>query len=171
MEKEERSAETEFMDATGDEPILPEGYAEGDDIFEGEAQSGDEAAQEEAPAQESAQKEPPADKAAQAPAQEGAAEQERDFRAEALEFYRENPDCQGRQLPQKVLEAWISGKPLKDAWREGQAGETEQLKKELQTLRQTVKNQQRAPVRGVSGFGAAESEPDDPFLEGLRTDW
>jgi|GEM_PF-3457194 len=184
MEQKEFSAETAFADGGEDEPIMPEDYAEGDDIFgaDGEEERGAAEGGEKTPAGTKPAEAPEQEKPAAAPEEEpaggedaGQAPKQRDLRAEALAFYRANPDYQGRQLPERVLSEWIAGKPLLEAWRGEQAEqrsqETEKLKKELQTLRQTVQNQQRAPVRGVGGFGAAAGEPDDPFLEGLRADW
>jgi hypothetical protein len=173
MDNNEKNTETAFAEGAAEEPILPEGYAEGDDIFEeksgleaGQAASG----QEQADSEEN----PEAQEEPSQPAETGTKEtapKERDFEAEALEFYRANPDYVAKQLPDRVVDAWVEGKTLQEAWRGDREAETERLKKELQTLRQTVKNQQRAPVSGVSGYGAADSGPDDPFLDGLRAEW
>lgn len=139
--------------------ILPEGYAPEDDYFEAESwgKGGQpeqpDAAEQEAPA---AQDTPPA----------------RDFQREATQFYAGHPDLNGSQMPLSVLNAWLGGAGLGEAYAQFVSGknrsEAQRLARENQVLRQNADAAMRAPVRGVNGGGDTRPEPEDPFLSGFN---
>jgi len=111
----------------------------------------------------------PAEDAGRA-ASEGAAE--RDWRGEAEAFFAARPELAGRELPERVVRRWAAGESLARAFdgaeRDELRAETERLRRENEALRQNAAAAARAPVRGVTGGGAADNAPLDPFLEGLR---
>lgn len=138
------------------ETILPEGYAPEDDFFAEEEWGKDGAPEEEA-----------------APAAEAApAEKGRDFRGEAEAFFEKHPGYYGAQVPQQVLQAWLGGTGLGEAFAQYETGrsraETQRLLRENQVLRQNAAAAMRAPVRGVGGGGDTAQEPEDPFLKGFN---
>lgn len=102
------------------------------------------------------------------------AEAGRDLGAEAEELLRVFPGMRGRSIPtEAVLESLRGKKSLTAAF----AAWTErQHERELQALRRENERREagrgaadRAPVRGVSGGGAAQ-KPGDPFLAGFNSD-
>jgi hypothetical protein len=103
-------------------------------------------------------------------ASEGAAE--RDWRGEAEAFFAARPELAGRELSERVVRRWAAGESLARAFdgaeRDELRAETERLRRENEALRQNAAAAARAPVRGVTGGGAADNAPLDPFLEGLR---
>ena len=140
------------------ETILPEGYAPEDDFFADEDWGKDGA---------------PAEEAETAPAAEAAPEEKRrDFRGEAETFFEKHPGYYGAQVPQQVLQAWLGGAGLGEAFAQYETGrsraETQRLQRENQVLRQNAAAAMRAPVRGVGGGGDTAQEPEDPFLKGFN---
>ena len=97
---------------------------------------------------------------------------ERDWRGEAEAFFAARPELAGRELPERVVRRWAAGESLARAFdgaeRDELRAETERLRRENEALRQNAAAAARAPVRGVTGGGAADNAPLDPFLEGLR---
>lgn len=150
--------ELEKMEQEAQEAILPEGYGEGDNYFEEE--SWGKGAQVPEPAEQAQEEE------------EGNAKQTRDFRSEAEEFYTRHPGYQGGQMPKAVLDAWLSGTGLGEAFAAYERGqsraEARRLQRENQVLRQNAAAAMRAPVRGVGGGGDTKQEPEDPFLMGFN---
>lgn len=117
--------------------------------------------------------------AAQTPPQPAPAEQapvdkpaERDYRSEAEELFRQRPDLAGKQLPQEVLTAWVSGARLSEAFRgyeqNQKAADAEKLRRENAVLKQNAAAAAKAPVKGVTGGGQTDTEPEDPFLTGFN---
>ena len=139
------------------EAIMPEGYGEGDDYFReedwGKSAEGD-------PEPETEEKE------------EAHETRERDLRSEAETYFAKHPGYQGGQMPKEVLDAWLSGTGLGEAFAEYERGrsraEARRLQRENQVLRQNAAAALRAPVRGVGGGGDTKQEPEDPFLAGFN---
>ena len=150
--------ELEKMEQEAQEAILPEGYGEGDDYFQEEdwgKGAETEAEAEAAPAE-----------------QEERHEEKRDLRGEAEAYFAKHPGYQGGQVPKEVLDAWLSGTGLGEAFAEYERGrsraETRKLQRENQVLRQNAAAAMRAPVRGLGGGGDTKQEPEDPFLMGFN---
>ena len=115
------------------------------------------------------EKESPAEGAGPAASERAAG---RDWRGEAEAFFAARPELAGRELPERVVRRWAAGESLARAFdgaeRDELRAETERLRRENEALRQNAAAAARAPVRGVTGGGAADNAPLDPFLEGLR---
>ena len=139
------------------EAILPEGYTAEDDYFEDDNWGGREPAETEAAEQPGTEETQPAQ------------ETERDLRAEAEAFFAQRP---GSQMPETVLDAWLGGMSLSQAYAQHEAqicrAESWRLARENQVLRQNAEAAGRAPVRGVNGGGDTRPEPEDPFLSGFN---
>lgn len=97
---------------------------------------------------------------------------ERDLRGEAEAYFAKHPGYLGGQMPTAVLNAWLGGTGLGEAFAEYERGksraETRKLQRENQVLRQNAAAAMRAPVRGVGGGGDTKQEPEDPFLMGFN---
>lgn len=109
------------------------------------------------------------------PAQEQNAPAERDFQKEVAQLVKAYPELKGSgPLPQEVVDATIKGgRSLIEAYTSYKAGQAEaelkKLKNENQILKQNAASAARAPVTGVSGGGATDTKPVDPFLEGFNS--
>lgn len=108
------------------------------------------------------------------------AEPQRDLAAEARELSSLHPELVGKDLPREVMTAWASGVRLKDAYakyeldaqRAQDKAVIEQQRKEIEILKQNAAAAAKAPVKGVTGGGKTDTEPDDPFMKGLDSyDW
>ena len=104
---------------------------------------------------------------------EEAAPPVRDFTAEWRELAEAHPEVVGKELPDDIYQACMTGDlpPLRvyeTMMLAKQAEEIESLKKEIATLRQNAETAARAPVSAVSGSGAI-AEPEDPFIKALRS--
>ena len=97
---------------------------------------------------------------------------ERDLRGEAEAYFAKHPGYLGGQMPTAVLNAWLGGTGLGEAFAEYERGksraETRKLQRENQVLRQNAAAAMRAPVRGLGGGGDTKQEPEDPFLMGFN---
>jgi len=102
---------------------------------------------------------------------------ERDFSKEAADLLSARPDLTGKPLPTEVVRAATrDGKSLMEAYLEYEgaqnSAETATLRKENKILKQNAEAAARSPVTGVSGGGATDTAPEDPFLKGfLEDDW
>lgn len=98
----------------------------------------------------------------------------RDFKAEVLDLVTAHPELKGKQLPEQVIQTCLKGRSLVGAYeeyvRKQAEAETRAVKAENKRLKQNADAARRAPVRGVSKGGAANNEPDDPFLAGFNDD-
>ena len=104
---------------------------------------------------------------------EEAAPPVRDFTAEWRELAEAHPEVVGKELPDDIYQACMTGDlpPLRvyeTMMLAKQAEEIESLKKEIATLRQNAETAARAPVSAVSGSGAI-AEPEDPFIKALKS--
>ena len=104
---------------------------------------------------------------------EEAAPPVRDFTAEWRELAEAHPEVVGKELPDDIYQACMTGDlpPLRvyeTMMLAKQAEEIENLKKEIATLRQNAETAARAPVSAVSGSGAI-AEPEDPFIKALKS--
>ena len=104
---------------------------------------------------------------------EEAAPPVRDFTAEWRELAEAHPEVVGKELPDDIYQACMTGDlpPLRvyeTMMLAKQAEEIESLKKEIATLRQNAETAARAPVSAVSGSGVI-AEPEDPFIKALRS--
>ncbi|MBQ1789292.1 MAG: hypothetical protein II008_03870 [Oscillospiraceae bacterium] len=108
------------------------------------------------------------------------AEPQRDLAAEARELSNLHPELVGKDLPQEVMAAWMSGVRLKDAYSKYEVDQQraqdkaviEQQRKEIEILKHNAAAAAKAPVKGVTGGGKTDTEPDDPFARGLDSyDW
>ena len=103
------------------------------------------------------------------------AEGGRDLGAETEELLRVFPEMRGRSIPNEVVLDSLRGRrPLTAAfaaWTEKQhRQELEALRREYGRRSAGQSAAQRAPVRGVSGGGGADTRPTDPFLSGFNSD-
>ena len=106
----------------------------------------------------------------------------RDFQAEVEELYRLRPETKDMELPPDVIRDCVSGgKPLVYAYMEHEKNKTaetaaseheelERLRKELAISRQNEAAAARAPVGGVTGGGATNTEPEDLGLKAFDDD-
>ena len=87
------------------------------------------------------------------------------------------PQLRGQALPDAVSRAAVEGdKRLLLAYLDYEAqqaqAENERLRKENEIYKQNAATAARSPVRGVSGGGATDLKPSDPFLDGFNSsDW
>lgn len=89
---------------------------------------------------------------------------------EYMEFFDYFRQANGRdfvpsqdQLPESVLNADM---PLKFSYMQH---ENNQLKQQLQTLKQNESNKQKAPVGSVTAHGSTEVASEDPFMQGFNS--
>lgn len=99
----------------------------------------------------------------------------RDFASEVKELWSMRPDLKGTKIPSEVAAAAANGQNLAlafFAYEAKQAKATaEQLRQENNTYKQNAASAAKAPVKGVSGGGSTNTEPEDPFLKGFNSDW
>jgi hypothetical protein len=100
---------------------------------------------------------------------------QRDFKGEVAELIAAKPELLGKQLPAEVQVAAAGGKRLIDAYRDYESkqkdAEAARLKKENKILKHNAETASRAPVKGVTGGGATDNEPEDPFVKGFNSEW
>ena len=102
---------------------------------------------------------------------------QRDYQAEVEELLQARPQLRGQALPDAVSRAAVEGdKRLLLAYLDYEAqqvqAENERLRKENEIYKQNAATAARSPVRGVSGGGATDLKPSDPFLDGFNSsDW
>lgn len=96
----------------------------------------------------------------------------RDLSAEVRELWELRPESKGKALPPEVAAAAASGKNLVRAYLEyenrQERAAAEELRKENAILKQNAASAAKAPVRGVTGGGATDTQPEDPFLKGFN---
>lgn len=94
----------------------------------------------------------------------------RDYRGELTALKARYPDL--RQVPDQVV--LDSNGPLTESYARYEArqrqAELQALRLENQRLRANADAASRAPVRGVSGGGATDTRPEDPFIRGFEAD-
>lgn len=130
----------------------------------------------------------PAQQTASVPAPEAAAEvveakapvqannpPARDFAAEVRELWSMRPDLKGTTIPSEVAKAAAEGQNLSLAYFAYEAKQAkataEQLRQENNTYKQNAATAAKAPVRGVSGGGATNTQPEDPLMRGFDSGW
>jgi len=102
---------------------------------------------------------------------------DRDYQAEVEELLQARPQLRGQALPDAVSRAAVQdNKRLLLAYLDYEAkqaqAENERLRKENEIYKQNAATAARSPVRGVSGGGATDLKPSDPFLDGFNSsDW
>lgn len=99
----------------------------------------------------------------------------RDFATEVQELWSMRPDLKGTKIPSEVAAAAADGQNLALAYFAYEANQArataEQLRQENNTYKQNAATAAKAPVKGVSGGGATNTEPEDPFLKGFDSAW
>jgi hypothetical protein len=75
-------------------------------------------------------------------------------------------NAQSDEIPQSVWDATQNGMPLKAAY---VMHENQQLRNQLQTLKQNESNAKKAPVGSVTAHGGAKIESEDDFLAGFNS--
>lgn len=99
----------------------------------------------------------------------------RDLVREVQELWTMRPDLKGTKIPSEVAAAAANGQNLALAYFAYEAKEAkaaaEQLRQENNTYKQNAATAAKAPVKGVSGGGATDTQPEDPFLKGFNTEW
>lgn len=99
----------------------------------------------------------------------------RDFATEVQELWSMRPDLRGTKIPSEVAAAAANGQNLALAYFAYEANQAkataEQLRQENNTYKQNAATAAKAPVKGVSGGGATNTEPEDPFLKGFNAEW
>lgn len=107
-----------------------------------------------------------------APAQ---APEARDFAAEIRDLWSVRPELKGTTLPSEVASAAANGRNLTLAYLDYEAKQSkataERLRRENDVYRQNAAAAAKAPVKGVTGGGATDTQPKDPFLEGFDSGW
>lgn len=96
----------------------------------------------------------------------------RDFKAEVDQLKALYPDF--KEMPDEVAKAAASGTNLLTAYlayRDKQSTQTAaSLKKENEVLKQNAASAAKAPVRGVTGGGATNTQPRSKLLDGFDSD-
>lgn len=118
--------------------------------------------------EESVEAKPAADPA-KAPDKSG-----RDWSTEVTELMTVRPQLRGKELPKEVQERAIKdGKSLLVSYLEYESeqnrAEISRLKKANQVHEQNAASAERAPVTGVTGGGATDTAPSDPFLDAFNS--
>ena len=85
---------------------------------------------------------------------------------EFLEFVESFRDVKPDQIPAEVWETYQKGVPLKYAYLQY---DYNNLKNQLQILKQNEENQKKAPVGSVTTYGGKESSIEDDFLRGFNS--
>lgn len=98
----------------------------------------------------------------------------RDFTAEVADLCAVYPEMRGKQVPDAVVQATIKGKPLIQAYSDYRVQQAESkaaaLSKENSVLKQNAASAAKAPVKGVTGGGKTDTEPESDFLKGFNSD-
>lgn len=98
---------------------------------------------------------------------------ERDFVSEVQQLRALYPEV--KEIPDEVALAAANGTNLLTAYLTFKGRQTQKaaasLKRENEVLKHNAASAAKAPVRGVTGGGATNTKPDDPFLKGLSEDW
>ena len=99
----------------------------------------------------------------------------RDFASEVRALWSMRPELKGTTIPSEVAAAAARGQNLALAYFAYEAkqakAEAEQLRQERNTYKQNAATAAKAPVKGVSGGGVTNTQPEDPFLKGFNSDW
>jgi hypothetical protein len=81
----------------------------------------------------------------------------------------------GTTIPSEVAAAAANGQNLTVAYLAYEAkqakAEVENLRKENEIFKQNAAAAAKAPVRGVTGGGATDTSPKDPFEVAFDSDW
>ena len=97
-------------------------------------------------------------------------ESKTDIRAELAEIQKLYPDA--TEMPQAVMQAYMGGTPLKEAYASHRAGEDSKtiaaLRAEVAALKKSASNRAAAPVKGTTGDAP---EKNDPFAKGFDSEW
>lgn len=98
---------------------------------------------------------------------------ERDFVSEVQQLRALYPEV--KEIPDEVALAAADGTNLLTAYLAYKGAQSQKaaasLKRENEVLKHNAASAAKAPVRGVTGGGATNTKPDDPFLKGLAEDW
>lgn len=121
----------------------------------------------------------PEDGAAEAEREPAAAQnqepQARDFGAEIRDLWELRPELKGTRLPAEVAAAAAKGQNLTLAYLDFESKQAkataETLRKENEIFKQNAAAAAKAPVKGVTGGGATDTKPKDPFLAGFDSDY
>lgn len=110
--------------------------------------------------------------AVEAPAPKAEPAKTRDFVQEVQQLKALYPDF--KETPDEVALAVANGTPLLTAYvayREKQATQTAaSLKRENEVLKHNAASAAKAPVKGVTGGGATNQKPTNPFVSGFSSD-
>lgn len=97
----------------------------------------------------------------------------RDFVSEVQQLRALYPEV--KEIPDEVALAAANGSNLLTAYLAYKGQQSQKaaasLKRENEVLKHNAASAAKAPVRGVTGGGATNTKPDDPFLKGLSEDW
>ena len=98
---------------------------------------------------------------------------ERDFLSEVQQLRALYPEV--KEIPDEVALAAADGANLLTAYLAYKGQQSQKaaasLKRENEVLKHNAASAAKAPVRGITGGGATNTKPDDPFLKGLSEDW
>jgi len=99
----------------------------------------------------------------------------RDYAAEVRELWAMRPDLKGTTIPSEVAAAAANGQNIALAYFAYEAKQAkataEQLRQENNTYKQNAATAAKAPVKGVSGGGATNTQPEDMLLKGFDSGW
>lgn len=99
----------------------------------------------------------------------------RDFAAEVQELWAMRPDLKGTRIPSEVAAAAANGQNIALAYFAYEAKQAkataERLQQENNTYKQNAATAAKAPVKGVSGGGATNTQPEDLLLKGFDSGW
>lgn len=101
--------------------------------------------------------------------------QARDFAAEIKALWDLRPDLRGTTIPSEVAAAAANGQNLTLAYlsyeSKANKADADRLRRENDVYKQNAAAAAKAPVKGVTGGGATDTQPKDPFLEGFDSGW
>lgn len=93
-------------------------------------------------------------------------QEEEQKKQEYQEFFESFPDVKPDSIPPEVWQMHQQGVPLKYAYMQH---DYNQLKEQVQVLKQNKENKQKAPVQGVTQHGTQEVASEDPFMQGFNS--
>lgn len=99
----------------------------------------------------------------------------RDFASEIKELWGLRPELKGTTIPSEVAAAAARGQNLTLAFLNYESKQNkataDRLRRENDVYKQNAAAAAKAPVKGVTGGGATDTQPKDPFLEGFDAGW
>ena len=100
---------------------------------------------------------------------------ERDLASEISELWTMRPELRGKTIPSEVAAAAAKGQSLVIAYLDYENKQSkaaaENYRKENEVYKQNAASAAKAPVKGVSGGGSTDTQPEDMLLKGFDAAW